>query len=114
MCGSRPQPQAGLQQNQADRRAGGGRHRLPASAGAGQPQGEPPAVLGGTGHGGRAVFQSLLDKDPAPQALDELFALAAKETVAVLCFEQDEDRCHRKVICDMARADHGLHVAALG
>ncbi|MEU1258773.1 DUF488 family protein [Streptomyces chartreusis] len=62
---------------------------------------------------GRAAFRNLLGRQPAPQALDELFTLAAKETVAVLCFEQDEDRCHRKVICDIARADHGLPVAAL-
>ncbi|SES32052.1 Uncharacterized conserved protein, DUF488 family [Streptomyces sp. yr375] len=80
----------------------------------GNPKENRPPFWEGRATEGRAVFRSLLDKDPAPQALDELFALAAKETVAVLCFEQDEDRCHRKVICDMARADHGLHVAALG
>ncbi|MYS69617.1 DUF488 family protein [Streptomyces sp. SID5926] len=80
----------------------------------GNPKENRPPFWEGRAAEGRAVFRSLLDQDPAPQALDELFGLAAKETVAVLCFEQDEDRCHRKVICDMARADHGLPVASLG
>jgi uncharacterized protein (DUF488 family) len=37
-------------------------------------------------------------------ALERLATLAATERVAVLCFERDEERCHRHVILEMVRA----------
>lgn len=62
---------------------------------------------------GRAVFRDLLGSAMASDELGELMRLAAREQVAVLCFEQDEDRCHRQVICDIARTGHGLAVSSL-
>jgi transcriptional regulator with XRE-family HTH domain len=79
----------------------------------GNPKENRPPFWDGRAEEGREVFRRLLQQDPAPAALEELLTMAAGHTVAVLCFEQDEDRCHRKVICDIAR-DDGLPVAALG
>jgi uncharacterized protein (DUF488 family) len=78
----------------------------------GNPKDNRTPFRGGRIAEGRAAFRRLLDKDPAPQELGELFSLAMHETVAVLCFERDDLRCHRKVICDIA-ADHGLRVTVL-
>jgi transcriptional regulator with XRE-family HTH domain len=79
----------------------------------GNPKDNRPPFWDGRPAEGREVFRRLLAHDPAPDALEELFTLAARQSVAVLCFEQDEERCHRKVICDIARTDHGLDVGAL-
>ncbi|WP_413101036.1 DUF488 family protein [Streptomyces sp. Inha503] len=79
----------------------------------GNPKDNRPPFWNGRAEEGRMVFQQLLTADPGARQLDELLALAADQTVAVLCFEQDEERCHRKVICDIARDGHGLTVTAL-
>ncbi|MER5871805.1 DUF488 family protein [Streptomyces sp. NPDC002044] len=47
---------------------------------------------------GRAHFRSLLGSDVAQTALDQLTERASRSRVAVLCFEQDESRCHRHVV----------------
>ncbi|WP_127355949.1 DUF488 family protein, N3 subclade [Actinacidiphila soli] len=90
--------------------AGIGYRHLPAL---GNPKDNRPPFWEGRTAEGQAVFRRLLTQEPAPGALDELFTLASRQTVAVLCFEQDEERCHRKVICDIARTDRGLTVDAL-
>jgi len=79
----------------------------------GNPKDNRPPFWEGRPAEGQAAFRRLLADDPAPGALEELFTLAARQSVAVLCFEQDEERCHRKVICDIARAEHGLDVVPL-
>lgn len=47
---------------------------------------------------GRAEFRRILRTDHAAQDLDALAELAQHSRVAVLCFEQDESRCHRQVV----------------
>lgn len=47
---------------------------------------------------GRARFRSLLRSDTAQSDLDELADHARQSRVAVLCFEKDEERCHRQVV----------------
>lgn len=49
----------------------------------------------------RENFAQLLAADPrARRGLDELRELARNRTVALLCFEADETRCHRSVLLD--------------
>lgn len=49
---------------------------------------------------GRRVFREALQSPEAESSLHELAGLAVDEVVAVLCFESDVERCHRKVIID--------------
>lgn len=43
-------------------------------------------------------YQGRLTHDGARRALAELRALAENTTVGVLCFEADEERCHRSIV----------------
>ncbi|MFG2298703.1 DUF488 family protein [Streptomyces sp. NPDC048603] len=52
---------------------------------------------------GRARFRSLLRSDAAQADLDHLTERASRCRVAVLCFEQDESRCHRHVVLTAIR-----------
>lgn len=49
---------------------------------------------------GRAIYRELLDRPAAAVELQTLADLATTTKVAVMCFESDESRCHRKVIID--------------
>lgn len=74
----------------------------------GNPKSNRPPFWEGRPEEGRAVYRALLSQQPASGSLDELIALADQGSVAVLCFEHDEDRCHRKVILEAAmRRGHG-------
>lgn len=46
----------------------------------------------------RATYARLLRKPDAAAALDRLARVARRESIAVLCFEADEERCHRHVV----------------
>jgi uncharacterized protein (DUF488 family) len=46
----------------------------------------------------RAVFAELLRQPDAVEAIDHLARLSRRETVAVMCFEADQARCHRDVV----------------
>jgi Domain of unknown function DUF488 len=46
----------------------------------------------------RAAYAMLLRRPEAAAALDDLVEIGGREAVAVLCFEADEERCHRHVI----------------
>jgi uncharacterized protein (DUF488 family) len=59
---------------------------------------------------GRETFLALLDGDEPASAMNELGDLAERQVVAVMCFEHDEDRCHRKVVIDILKRDN--HVPA--
>ncbi|MEU5157853.1 DUF488 domain-containing protein, partial [Glycomyces sp. NPDC021274] len=62
---------------------------------------------------GRARFRSLLRSDAAQAELDELAEHAAQERVAVLCFERDQQRCHRHVVLETLRKRMSLPVSPL-
>lgn len=62
---------------------------------------------------GRARFRSLLRSDAAQADLDELAEHAAQERVAVLCFEKDQQRCHRHVVLETLRKRMSLPVSPL-
>ncbi|MCX4828322.1 DUF488 family protein [Streptomyces sp. NBC_00006] len=62
---------------------------------------------------GRARFRSLLRTDAAQADLDELAEYAAQARVAVLCFEKDEERCHRHVVLETLRKRTSLPVSPL-
>jgi uncharacterized protein (DUF488 family) len=55
---------------------------------------------------GRDAFRALLSSDDARRDLETLRSVAAEKVVAVLCFERDEQRCHRKVIIDEVAAGY--------
>ncbi|KOG53155.1 hypothetical protein ADK76_29010 [Streptomyces griseoflavus] len=52
---------------------------------------------------GRARFRSILRSQAAADDLAGLVDRARTSRVAVLCFEHDEQRCHRKVVLDEIR-----------
>ncbi|MHB9759853.1 DUF488 family protein, N3 subclade [Streptomyces sp. BYX5S] len=62
---------------------------------------------------GRARFRSLLRTDAARADLDRLAEHAAQARVAVLCFEKDEQRCHRQVVLETLHKRASLPVAPL-
>ncbi|GAA3465427.1 hypothetical protein GCM10018963_74400 [Saccharothrix longispora] len=52
----------------------------------------------------RGRYADLLDVGAADSALDRLAVLAGEWRVAVMCFEADEERCHRHVVLEAVRA----------
>ncbi len=51
----------------------------------------------------RSIYRTLLDRPEADRALDDLAASGRTELVALLCFEADQQRCHRDVILQEVR-----------
>jgi len=62
---------------------------------------------------GRRVFREALQSPEAESSLDELSALVRNQVVAVLCFETDVDKCHRKVVIDELVGETEIPVVAL-
>lgn len=79
----------------------------------GNPKDNRPPFYDGRVDEGRAVYSGVLDGAEATEQLQQLFAAAEAERVAVLCLEREEQRCHRQVILDRARSTPGLSVAPL-
>ena len=46
----------------------------------------------------RDRFRDVLTSDGASSALEELASLARDRTIALFCFEADEDHCHRQQV----------------
>lgn len=61
-------------------------------------------VDGGAARDAREKFGELLSNEAAGEALSRVIELAAAGTVALLCFEQDETRCHREIVLMALRA----------
>ncbi|GAA1913271.1 hypothetical protein GCM10009837_42460 [Streptomyces durmitorensis] len=62
---------------------------------------------------GRARFRSLLHSEAAQADLGELAEHAGQARVAVLCFERDQQRCHRHVVLETLRKRTSLPVSPL-
>jgi uncharacterized protein (DUF488 family) len=62
---------------------------------------------------GRRAFRERLQSPEAESSLDELSLLVRDQVVAVLCFETDAEKCHRKVIIDEVAGATEVPVAAL-
>ncbi|MEV6047641.1 DUF488 family protein, N3 subclade [Streptomyces xanthochromogenes] len=62
---------------------------------------------------GRARFRSLLRSEAAQADLHVLAEHAGQARVAVLCFEKDEERCHRHVVLETLRKRTSLPVSPL-
>jgi uncharacterized protein (DUF488 family) len=62
----------------------------------------------------KRTYRDGLASADAQRALADLRGLAGTEPVGVLCFEADEDRCHRSVVLEVIRTrpDGPLAVAA--
>lgn len=56
------------------------------------------------GREARDKFDELLETDRARGSLDRVLELAEVGTVALLCFEEDESRCHRELVLAALRA----------
>lgn len=52
---------------------------------------------------GRAVFAGLLRRPESAEALDAIADAGQRELVAVLCFEANQQRCHRDLVLQEAR-----------
>ncbi|MEV6210425.1 DUF488 family protein [Kitasatospora sp. NPDC051914] len=62
---------------------------------------------------GLTAFADVMAAEPARRQLDELAEMAVGRSVAVLCFEQDERRCHRQAVLAELRRRTALPVSAL-
>lgn len=62
---------------------------------------------------GQRIFRESLKSPEAESSLEELSSLARDQVVAVLCFETDVEKCHRKVIIDEVVGATDVPVAAL-
>ncbi|MET8626454.1 DUF488 family protein [Kitasatospora sp. NPDC004669] len=62
---------------------------------------------------GLATFADVMAAEPARRELDDLVELAVERSVAVLCFEQDERRCHRQAVLAELHRRTALPVSAL-
>jgi len=51
----------------------------------------------------RERFRDILESTAAQIAMDRVHELAQSGTVALLCFEQDETRCHRELVLSALR-----------
>jgi len=66
----------------------------------GNPQDNRAAFSGANVESGRQAYRALLATPAAAGALEELAQLAKDKHVAVMCFERDEQHCHRLVVID--------------
>ncbi|MBB4913048.1 DUF488 family protein [Streptosporangium saharense] len=62
---------------------------------------------------GQARFRDILRSAEAQSDLNRLTEQAVQSRVAVLCFEKDEERCHRKVVLDTVRERIVVEVQSL-
>jgi len=62
---------------------------------------------------GQRVFRETLQSPAAESSLGELSALVREQVVAVLCYESDVERCHRKVIIEAVADGPEVPVTAL-
>ncbi|MFC4012644.1 DUF488 family protein [Nonomuraea purpurea] len=58
-----------------------------------------PAELGSA----RAFYAQYLNQDDARHCLERIVHAARRETVAIMCFEADEHRCHRDLVLEAVR-----------
>ena len=65
------------------------------------PENRAPFKAGDFAEGRRRMREILAEGEPA-QALERLVSLARGRRIAVLCLENDQGRCHRQVVVDMA------------
>ncbi|WP_234971362.1 DUF488 domain-containing protein [Jatrophihabitans endophyticus] len=66
----------------------------------GNPKDNRAAFSGDDVETGRAVYRGLLGTPAAVAEMAQLADLAEASHVAVMCFERDEQHCHRKVLID--------------
>ena len=66
----------------------------------GNPKENRPAFAGENVDRGRARYRNLLSEPGPAKALEQLRDLATCKHVALMCFERDEQRCHRLVVVD--------------
>lgn len=64
----------------------------------GNPKDNRAAFAGKELDQGRRRYHSLLGAEPARAALRDIQSRAARQHVALLCFEHDEEHCHRYVV----------------
>jgi uncharacterized protein (DUF488 family) len=67
----------------------------------GNPKENRAAFSGDNVEAGRAVYRGLLDSPAAVVEMAQLVELAEAGHVAVMCFERDEQHCHRKVVLEL-------------
>ncbi|QSB17550.1 DUF488 domain-containing protein [Natronosporangium hydrolyticum] len=48
----------------------------------------------------RSVYRALLEEPNSALALDDIAAASEKQLVALLCYEADQQRCHRDVVIE--------------
>lgn len=62
----------------------------------------------------RQIYASVMQKDDAQKALNEILALAENQRVCLLCYERDPSQCHRKIVSDHLQQSLDEKVIHLG
>ncbi|MCL2612391.1 MAG: DUF488 family protein [Nocardioidaceae bacterium] len=79
----------------------------------GNPKSNREPFWSGRAEEGKAVFRGLLEASDSSSALQRLSDMAGDQVVAVLCFENDHEQCHRQVVIDEVTRAHPVPVLAL-
>ena len=60
------------------------------------------------------IFQSVLDSDTGKKAFRDLEELVIKQTVCLMCYERDQNTCHRKIVSDKLEKSLKIKATHLG
>lgn len=62
----------------------------------------------------RRIYGNHLRSDTAKIALQELHVVASAKLSCLMCFERDPKECHRSIVADVLRSEHGYDVRHVG
>lgn len=62
----------------------------------------------------RSIFSSVLETSSAKDALDKLEILAKQSNICLMCFERNQEDCHRKIVADRLEQKLDIKVRHLG
>lgn len=62
----------------------------------------------------REIFAKVMTTDAAQSALTEIEAMAADKNICLMCYERDQQTCHRKIVADQLQVRLNCSVKHLG
>jgi uncharacterized protein (DUF488 family) len=62
----------------------------------------------------REIFDAVISRPEAQQALDLLENIASETSICLMCFERDQKECHRKIVADRLERRLGVKASHWG